>query len=372
MVDIKNRVVVGVLQRGVVAILNLVGVAGGCEFAEFIGITLIICRAVAAHGVQHDYAVIRHGLNFLFQTVEQRHIQTPFAATLAFCGQLTHIDVLDAVARTFAAAVVFAPTGVHPGSLQHVHQAFLMFGGIAVVIAAIHAGKHARHGNGGGGAAGRHVRIINHFGAHFFQLGRSIRRAGIQTPVLRACGFTHHQYQQTFALMRRAVALGIQADLLKRAVCIVKVIHRFEACTDKIGGHNLVVDAFIVAEKRSIVLICHRRHCTHHQYRNQQTQRAPAQPLIPACSRADFGITRIQHRRQHTRQQHPADKFHRKPSRSFRRRGLQQVLNHVGIEINILHHHRISRTRAQHQQQRHQHPMHFRPKQKLYRKIQRR
>ena len=152
-IDVENGVVISVAQGFLVAILNLVGVACGREFTQIIGVALIISGAVAAHGVQHNHAVGRHCLNFLRQPLEQHHIQAALAAALAFFGQFAHINMFDAVAHAFAAAVVFTPAGVKPHALQHIQQAFLMTGAVAVVIAAAHLGKHARHGNGGGGAA---------------------------------------------------------------------------------------------------------------------------------------------------------------------------------------------------------------------------
>ena len=81
--------------------------------------------------------------------------------------------------------------------------------------------------------------------------------------------------------MHRCIALGIGGDVLKRAAGVINVVYRFRAGADKVGWYDLVVDAFIVAEKRSIVLVAHHRHRHHHQHRSQHAQPAPAQAFIP-------------------------------------------------------------------------------------------
>ena len=50
--------------------LNLVGVASGGELAQFGRIAFEISRAVAAIGVQHNDAVVGHGIDFLLQLIQ--------------------------------------------------------------------------------------------------------------------------------------------------------------------------------------------------------------------------------------------------------------------------------------------------------------
>ena len=108
-IDVQQGVVIGIYQLLLRTILNLIGVAGRRKAAELRRIAIVIGRAVAADGMQHDNAITLQLLNIGLKPVK-KHLVVAFALnTHSRQIQAGNILMRHAIAGAFATAVVIVP-----------------------------------------------------------------------------------------------------------------------------------------------------------------------------------------------------------------------------------------------------------------------
>ena len=246
-----------------------------------------------------------------------------------------------------------------------------MLGPVAVEIRMRFGRKHAGHGHCGRGAAGRRVRVIDHI-RHGSQTRGGGRRAGVQAPAGGTRGFPLHDHQHLLARARRRTGhtLRIQPDRLERAAGIVGVVAGLDAGIDQRHWQHLVLHILVVAEERGVVLVAHGGNAQYHQDRNQHAGDTPGSGAPLAGSRPDPDIFQVQPGRQHAGQQRPADEARIDPGTCLVGIGLQDVLDLVGVEIDVLRHHGPGGCCTEHQQQRHHDAVHAGPEQQLQNQVQ--
>ena len=116
----------------------------------------------------------------------------------------------DPVAVVFAAGVVFAPENLVAGFLQYVEQVFGIFFGADFKVFATAAREHTGNGDGGRGAAGGRIAVIDDFPAVLVQ--RCVGRAGVaaERKVGGAGGFADHEDKQVLlAVVPVTVQFGV-------------------------------------------------------------------------------------------------------------------------------------------------------------------
>lgn len=127
-IRIKNRIVIGVYDLFLRAILQIGGVAGRQKAFEFVGVPFEICRSVAAHHVQNDQRVFFDVFQSVFQAVEQNIVMAVVAEAVVRFIAVFGINMVYSGTDFFAAVVVVFPKDVVAGGLGDVQQVLSVLG----------------------------------------------------------------------------------------------------------------------------------------------------------------------------------------------------------------------------------------------------
>ncbi len=338
-----------------VAVLNLIAVAGRRKLAELRRIATIVGGAVTAHLMQHDDAVVIQAVGIVIQPVQQHVVEarSPLAPVVQLPQR--HIGMRHAVAGAFAAAVVFAPQHADARVAEDIQHAVLMMRQISVVVSARHIREHAGHRDGGFSAAGGRLRIVDDI--LLFQLRVSFARVTAQRKVFRARGFADDQHHQRFFLLRRdggalmRVLPDMHPGLAASHPAIIDVV---ADAADDIGRRDHFDQPFVIADQRGVIFIEEQRHQQDNPQRRRHKQRAPGEIHPPAFATFEARQEYDEGRR-HAHQQQPDDGVAAEQRDGLLQIGFKDVLHHIGIDNGAEAKHNVVCRRArqdQHRQQR--------------------
>ena len=334
MVGVEQRVVVGTGDRGVVALAQVIALAGRLEAAEALGVAAEIGRAVVAQHVQHDDAAALGAGQPLVQTGQQRLVEAAALGAQPRRVDLHHLLAGQAVADALAAGLVVAPQHVDAGPREHMQQRLAAADAVLVVVAPAHRREHARHRDLGVGAAAGGLREVDQAG-HGRQLWRGLARMAVQAPVGRPCGLAddqHHPHRPSARAHARP-RRGVQPDRLARPGRALEVGGDDAAGRPQhVGRRDQVAQLALVAHQRR-----QRPELDHHR-RHQQHQRAE-QPQ-PARQRRlrERAPAQRQPRQERDRQRglQPQAQRQRRPDQlaGLGRIGAQRIAQHRRIEVD--------------------------------------
>ncbi len=274
-VGIQNGIVVGIHQRLIRAVLDLIGVAGRSKVTVLGRVTLIVGRAVAAHQVDHQHRILFHTIQHVIQAPEIHVINTRVVLTELLKLPLGHVGVRNAVAGAFTSTVVIPPEQINASVAQHIHQSFLMVRKIGIVFFPGHPGEHTWDGDGGFGSAGGGLGEVNHI--LFFKLGVGLAIVAVQGVIFRPGGFPDNQHQYGLFLLRQQYRTfsGIFTETDQGLIAGEPArLAVFGDSADVVSRSHHFDDAFVIAKQRGIVLIKDRRYQNNHHCAGENCREA--------------------------------------------------------------------------------------------------
>ena len=222
------------------------------------------------------------------------------------------------------------------------------------MVAPAHGRKHARQGDLGVGAAGRHLGKIDH--RQLGQFRRGLVAVAVQPPVGSARGFSHHQHQhqRLGACDHAAACLGVQTDGQTGLCRAFGAGSQHRPCgPDVVGGCHQVAHFLVVAHQR-------RKRLKHQQQGAHQHQHGQDQRTQPGGTGAPPGSLHQAHAPQHHQRQHGVKQQveQQAPGQQFTRLmnvAAQDVAHHRRVQVDAKALHEVagqSRAHDQHRQQR--------------------
>ena len=147
-VSIENGIVISIDDFLAGTVLDIGGIASRPEFAESFRIAFVICRAVAADGVQDDESILFDAGDIFLEIVEKNFIEAALTVAIARVVAFVNVSGGNTVADAFATVIVFQPEDVKAGLTEQIHQVFGEFEFTDTECFLRQIGEHARDRNG--------------------------------------------------------------------------------------------------------------------------------------------------------------------------------------------------------------------------------